>query len=104
MFAPKVYEAGSLEQLPEVAEKMRQYFAAIAKKVEDRHDTVKEREVDLHVKVEQMKNQKKTMYQTLISKRSERNRKNDEKKKLKEMYETAQADLRLVYHSRCLIH
>ena len=84
--------------MPEVAENMRKYFAAIAKKVEDRHDTVKEREVDLHVKVEQMKKQKKTMHQTLISKRSERNRKNNEIKRLKEVYETAQADLRLVYH------
>ena len=84
--------------MPEVAEKMRKYFTAIAKKVEDRHDTVKEREVDLHAKVEQMKNKKKTMHQTLISKRSERNRKNNEIKRLKEVYETAQADLRLVYH------
>ena len=84
--------------MPEVAEKMRKYFAAIAKKVEDRHDTVKEREGDLHAKVEQMKNKQKTMHQTLISKRSERNRKNNEIKRLKEVYETAQADLRLVYH------
>ena len=84
--------------MPEVAKKMREYFAAIAKKVQDRQNTLKESMEDLHAKVEQMKNQKKTMHQTLISKRSERNRKNNEIKRLKEVYETAQADLRLVYH------
>ena len=97
--APKVYEAGSVEQLPEVAEKMREYFAAIAKKVQDRQNTLKESMEDLHAKVEQMKNQKKSDQQTLIKKRRERNTQKNEKRRLKEKFETAQADLRLVYPS-----
>merc|ERR1712037_576287 len=61
-----IKEVVNVIQLPEVAEKMREYFAAIAKKVQDRQNTLKESMEDLHAKVEQMKNQKKSDQQTLI--------------------------------------
>ena len=93
----EVFETGSVEEIARATRTMEETFEAIEKKIEDRQSIVRKKTEDLHSKVEEKKNEKADMGQSIDSKKGEVKRQKVELKRLKEDTEFARVEYRLAY-------